>query len=127
MGINPVPTIEPAVGSPLSDANSHGNRPPVAGGDSSSPDKGNSAKSELEAEQTTATSLEMPQDEVQVQRDSENDGEIVIRYLDHAGNLIVQVPSSQMLGVTRAINQDFQQEAKAREKVAATLENNEGK
>ena len=51
---------------------------------------------------------------MQVQRDSQTNGEVVIKYLDHAGNLILQVPSSQMIGLARAIEEDFQQEAKAR-------------
>jgi uncharacterized FlaG/YvyC family protein len=49
-----------------------------------------------------------------VQRDSETNGEIVIRYLDRSGDVILQVPSSQMLALTRAIDQNLQQEAKVR-------------
>jgi uncharacterized FlaG/YvyC family protein len=55
----------------------------------------------------------MPTDEVQVQRDSATT-EIVIKYLDGSGNVILQVPSSQVLDVARAIDQGLQQESKDR-------------
>ena len=57
---------------------------------------------------------EMPVDEVQVQQDSQTNGRIVIRYLDHAGELILQVPSSQVLGLARAVEQALEQQAKSR-------------
>lgn len=53
-------------------------------------------------------------DEVQVQRGRETDGKIVIKYLDHSGNLILQIPSSQVLGLARAIDQALDQEQKIR-------------
>ena len=71
-------------------------------------------KQELPDPQRTGPSSELPQDEVQVQRDSETNDEIVIKYLDHSGNLILQVPSSEVLGLTRAISEDFEQQAKIR-------------
>ncbi|HKT87258.1 MAG TPA: hypothetical protein VJQ59_02395 [Candidatus Sulfotelmatobacter sp.] len=54
------------------------------------------------------------QDEVQVQRGSETDGKIVIKYLDHSGNLILQIPSSQVLGLARAIDQALDEQQKSR-------------
>jgi len=63
----------------------------------------------------------MPQDEVEVQRDSAANDEIVIKYMDHSGNVILQVPSSQVLGVTRAIDQDFQREQRLRANTSAVV------
>lgn len=48
-----------------------------------------------------------------MQRDSATNGEIVIRYLDQRGNLILQVPSSEVLGVTRGIDQALEQSKRA--------------
>lgn len=62
--------------------------------------------------------VELPQDEVQVQRDEETNGEIVIKYMDHSGNVILQVPSSQVLGMKRLIGQDFRKAAEARTNAA---------
>jgi hypothetical protein len=57
-------------------------------------------------------SLEMPQDEVQVQRDSQN--QIVIKYLDGSGKVIFQVPSSQVLALQQAIEQALEDQAQRR-------------
>jgi len=81
---------------------------------SDEPDPGTAPSQEIRVAQTVSTSPELPQDEVQVQRDSDADDEIVIKYVDHSGNLILQVPSSEVLGLARAIGEDFQQHAKAR-------------
>lgn len=75
---------------------------------------------ETHAPQSTPVAQEMPADEVQVQRDPGMNSEIVIKYLDGAGNVILQVPSSQVLEVARAIGQDFQEEAKTRASIGGT-------
>lgn len=54
------------------------------------------------------------EDEVQVQQGSQTDGKIVIKYLDHSGNLILQIPSSQVLGLARAIDQALDEQQKTR-------------
>jgi uncharacterized FlaG/YvyC family protein len=56
-------------------------------------------------------SAEMPRDEVQVQRVNGASGDIVIRYIDASGNLILQIPSSQVLGLARAIEQALEEQA----------------
>ena len=56
-------------------------------------------------------SPQMPQDEVQVQRVNGAGGDIVIRYLDASGNLILQIPSSQVLGLARAVEQALEEQA----------------
>ncbi len=59
----------------------------------------------------TSEPPEMPRDEVQVQRTNDGSGDIVIRYMDPHGNLILQIPSSQVLALARAIERTFEQEA----------------
>ena len=123
MSINPVPGIGPADDARFAAANprSAQSRPSApAAAESSQPDPGTSPKQEPRIPQNAAASLEMPQDEVQVQRDGGTNGEIVIRYVDRSGDVILQVPSSQVLGMTRAIDEDFQQAARARENAGAT-------
>ncbi len=63
--------------------------------------------------QSEPVSFELPQDEVQVQRDPAGSGQIVIRYLDSKGNLILQVPSSQLLGLARSIQETLSAQAKS--------------
>jgi uncharacterized FlaG/YvyC family protein len=55
----------------------------------------------------------MSQDEVRVQRDSGVNSQIVIKYLDSKGNLILQIPSSQVLGLARAIEQALEDGAQS--------------
>jgi len=57
------------------------------------------------------SSEESLEDEVQVQRDSST-GAIVIKYLDQAGNVVLQVPSSQVLSLARAIEKDLSEAEK---------------
>lgn len=57
---------------------------------------------------------ELPQDEVHVQRDSSANGEIVIQYVNQFGSVVLQVPSSQVLDVARAIEQSLEREAEDR-------------
>ncbi|HUO13798.1 MAG TPA: hypothetical protein VMX38_02335 [Verrucomicrobiae bacterium] len=71
-------------------------------------------------------SSEIPQDEVEVQRDSQVHGEIVVRYVDQSGNVVLQMPSEQVLGVARAINEDLQREQKVHSAAQATEESHEG-
>lgn len=57
---------------------------------------------------------ELPQDEVEVQRDPAGSGQIVVKYLDAKGNLILQVPSAQVLKLARSIEQALDSQAKSR-------------
>ena len=115
MSINPVPIIVPESAADLADANLQKRQTAAQEGNPFQPNPGTTSKQESSSAQPPARSTELPQDEVQVLRDSQTNGEVVVKYLDHAGNLIVQMPSSQMLGVTRAIEQDFQAREKAHE------------
>jgi hypothetical protein len=85
--------------------------------DPAQPDPGTVSSSEASVPQNASVSAELQQDEVQVQRDTDADDEIVIKYVDHSGNLILQMPSSEVLDLARAINQDLQQEARVRANV----------
>lgn len=79
-------------------------------------------KPEAIALSKTSAAAELPEDEVEVQRDNQSGGEIVVRYMDHAGNLILQVPSQQLLGIARGIDQDLEREQKVRAAAEATQE-----
>jgi len=72
------------------------------------------SKQEIATRRHTSQAAELPRDEVQVQRDTESNGQIVIRYLDQSGQVILQVPSSQVLGLARAIEQALEKQAKDR-------------
>jgi hypothetical protein len=65
-------------------------------------------------------SPEQSQDEVQVLRDSQVQDQIVIKYLNQSsGDLIMQVPSAEVLNVYRGIHQELEQQAKSRDDAAA--------
>jgi uncharacterized FlaG/YvyC family protein len=129
MSINPVSGSGPATDPQFADehsrpAQSRASAPAQA--TPARPDPGAAPKQEVRAPQNISEALEMPQDEVEVQRDTATT-EIVIKYMDRSGNVILQVPSSEVLGVARAIDQDFQQEAKARASADTEAENEGGK
>lgn len=90
------------------------------------PNPGSASKQEIHLLQSAVHAPEIQRDEVQVQRDSEANGEIVIRYMDRAGDVILQVPSPQMLNMARAINQDFEHAAKVRAAADAAAANEGG-
>ena len=112
MSINPVPTtssIDPAAADVAVRRNSSSEPHPHAV--SAAPDLGIKPKEEIRAAQSHSTSAPVQRDEVRVQRDEESNGQIVIKYMDAAGNLILQIPSSQVLGLARAIEQALQEQA----------------
>lgn len=117
MSINPVQGTE-AIQIPPVEARARQQPPAPARARAQEPDSGNLPKKEIRVPESAAASFEIPQDEVQVQRDSETNGVIVIKYLDHSGSVILQVPSSQVLGMMRAIDQDFAEKGKARSEPA---------
>ena len=73
-----------------------------------SPDLRTSPKRAATPTQDSTQLSDLPQDEVQVQRDNQSNGEIVIKYLDHHGEVILQVPSSELLRLARSIRQDLE-------------------
>jgi hypothetical protein len=127
MSTNPVQTIATADNSQLGSEDLRSKSAQTSVPSSGTPDSGTSPKQETSQPSQTAALAEFPQDEVQVQRDSQTNGDIVIRYVDHLGDLVLQVPSSQVLGLARAIDQALAQEAKARSSEAAPSGNDGGK
>lgn len=123
MSINPVSAISSTTEAQAPTAESHAqSRSSMA---SAQPVSGRDPKSESVNSPESTLLSELPQDEVEVQRDSQADGTIVVRYMDHAGNLILQVPSEQVLGVTRAIDQDLEHEQELRAKAEGPVEDKE--
>ena len=122
MSINPVQGIGPAAEEVLAEANLRraqaASSAPAA--ISAQPGSGSLPEQSTPKPPTVTFATEMAQDEVEVQRDSETNDEIVIKYMDHSGNLILQVPSSQVLGMVRAIDQDFQREERVRTNASET-------
>ena len=122
MSINPVQGMGPAAEETLAEANLRraqaASSAPAA--ISAQPGSGRLPEQSAPKPQTISFATEMPQDEVEVQRDSEANDEIVIKYMDQSGNVILQVPSSQVLGMVRAIDQDFQREERVRTNASET-------
>ena len=116
MSINPVQTISYATpASPTTAAvrSSHA-RTPDPQGPSTPPNSGPEPRQEIRSRPRTSEGSEIAKDEVQVQRDSESNGQIVIKYLDHSGRVILQIPSSQVLGLARAIERALEEQATRR-------------
>jgi hypothetical protein len=86
------------------------------------PVSGTAPKQEPAVTNSVHSTFEAPRDVVEVHQDPTDKGQIIIQYLDKAGNVIVQVPSAQELSVERGIQEEFQREAKrqASADVAAT-------
>lgn len=114
MSINPVQGVEASQVLLVEARARHEQPPSPVRARAQQPDSGTLPKQNIRVPGNAAASFEMHQDEVQVQRDSETNGVIVIKYLDHSGSVVLQVPSPQVLGIMRAIDQDFAEKAKAR-------------
>ena len=89
------------------------------------PDAGNVSKQEAQTAHGSFVTTQLPEDEVELQHDSELENELIVRYVDGSGNLIVQVPSGQMLSVQQGIMQEFQR-AQARSSASAKNAGPEG-
>lgn len=118
MSINPVEAIAHGVEAQATPRNLRPNQARDVAAAASAPDPGSRPNQEVDIPQNHYASREIPQDEVQVQRDGGTNGEIVIRYVDASGDVILQVPSSELLGMARAIAGDFQAQAKLHENAA---------
>src|SRR5579864_5272255 len=116
MSINPVPGTGPATDAELATVTTGADStaPAQANTASAPPRSGTNSKQEIRESPRPQSSSEMARDEVHVQRDNGANGEIVIRYVDPSGNLILQIPSSQVLGLARAIEQALEEQAKLR-------------
>jgi hypothetical protein len=127
MSTNPVQAITTADNSQSGSEDARSRSTQTSVPSSGTPNSGTSPKQEVSQPNQTAALAEFPQDEVQVQRDSQTNGDIVIRYVDHLGDLVLQVPSSQVLGVARAIDQALAQEAEAQSTAVAQSGKDGGK
>ena len=90
------------------------------------PDSGTRLIQESHSAKLSATRPEMLQDEVQVQRTNDGRGDIVIRYVDPHGNLILQIPSSQLLGLARAIDHALEEQASQKSNASGDSQSNRG-
>jgi hypothetical protein len=73
------------------------------------PGAGYGPKQEAPVQKDVSPASQLPEDEVQLQRDSGLQNELIVRYVDKTGNLILQVPAEQLLHFERAIAAEFQQ------------------
>ena len=61
---------------------------------------------------SVSPTYELPQDVVEVHQDPEDKGQVIIRHLDKAGDVVLQVPSNQKFFTERGIAREFQQATK---------------
>lgn len=128
MSIYPVPGIGSATNPQSAEESVPPARKPASGPEikeSAQANPGTPPKREIRISQSVSESPEMPQDAVEVHRDNET-ADIVIRYLDHSGNVILQVPSSEVLSVAHSIDLDFQKQARERAGTGETTAASEG-
>ena len=123
MSIIPVSARDSIDATPTARTSSSAARHPVT--DSTVPNLGRSPNKEIRDPQAHQSSAPMPEDEVRVQRDS-TDGHIVIKYMDASGRLILQIPSSQVLGLARAIDQALEEQANVPATESGDLQPGEG-
>ena len=114
MSIQPVPTLGPSSDPVIGGTQVRGDASAPSKTPSAQPDSGTKSRSENPTLELSKDSTPIPQDEVQVQRVNGAGGDIVIRYLDASGNLILQIPSAQVLGLARAVEQALEQQANRR-------------
>jgi hypothetical protein len=81
---------------------------PVDAPENIPPNAGNDPNPEAPVLKHTPVETQQPEDAVELQRDSELQNELIVRYVDGSGNLILQVPAEQVLRFQRAIAADFQ-------------------
>ena len=73
----------------------------------SPPESGKLSNAEVQAPKNDSASSQLPEDEVQLQRDSQLPEQVIVRYMDKTGNLILQIPSAQTLNLEHAIAAEF--------------------
>ncbi len=117
MSINPVPGIvpvgevAPGEGQPRARQSQSAPAPEPAVKTEAPPDLGTPPKQERSSPEIAPAAAEFPQDEVQLQQDPQMKNQVIVRYLDKAtGDVVLQVPSAQVLAVARAIYEDFQKQ-----------------
>lgn len=86
------------------------------------PESKNVQTPEGQISKNVQTESQSPEDEVQLQRDSELGNQLIVRYVDKAGDLILQVPAEQMLDFERAIAAEFEHSKPPRQQVGESGE-----
>jgi len=104
--------VDPALVFPPPVAAAQADGGKVRSEDVARPVPGHSSTAENSSPTKEASQPEAAQDEVNVQWDSENQIRIY-RFLDHRGELVMQVPSEQMVKLAREIQQQLLREAAA--------------
>jgi hypothetical protein len=74
----------------------------------SPPESGKLSDAEVQAPKDDSASSQLPEDEVQLQHDSQLQAQLIVRYMDKTGNLILQIPSRQTLNLEHAIAAEFE-------------------
>ncbi|MBZ5679073.1 MAG: flagellar protein FlaG [Acidobacteriia bacterium] len=88
---------------------------------------GTPSKQENPVPRNAPAARELPEDEVQVQRDPQIGNMIIIKYVDgSSGQLILQVPSEQVVNVARGIYEDLQQQTRSQSAKSANRVNEGG-
>lgn len=117
MSINPVPAAGPVNEAPAGALQPHvrqsqSDSTPDPVGTVTPSDLGTPPKQESSIANYAPLPAEFPEDEVQLQQDSEIKDQVVVRYLDKAsGQVVLQVPSAQVLAVDRGIYDEFRKQA----------------
>jgi hypothetical protein len=90
------------------------------------PGSGAGSSGEIRHPQKAAPAPTAPQDEVKVQWDSP-DQTVIYQFINQHGSLILQVPSEQLLNLSRDISQELAQEATRKEPAAVEGGKNHGR
>jgi len=110
MSISPVKDISNVPEGPTSLQSARHPGQPHAGvaGHPIPPGSGNSPRPEIHVANDGSAALSRPEDEVQLQHDTELKNRLIVEYVDKSGKIVVQVPSEQMLRLERAIAEELQ-------------------
>ena len=131
MSIAPVQSFPPAgnvqsANTTVRRSQSQARPAPVSAEQPSRPVSGTPPERENPVPRSVASTDELPPDVVEVHQDPTNKGQVIIQYLDKAGDVVLQVPSSQELSVERGIAEEFQQAEKLRASEGNTPAGNAG-
>ena len=116
MSIGPAQGFAAAAGSPADEATRHnphrtnrfssGARVP-----NDDPNRDTVPKAESHDPQRAPSTPLEPEDEVEVQWDTQLKNELIFKYIDGTGKVVLQVPSSEALSVKRGIQKEFDRRA----------------
>lgn len=126
MSIAPVQGFPPARSEPAKEASVRSRNTPARPTKTAVPERSSESVSGTPGEESfvlrnVPSANELSQDTVELHQDPEIKGQVIVEYLDHSKNLVLQVPSNQELSVERGIAQEVQQATtlRASERAAA--------